>query len=281
MTEEIVVTVICMAYNHEAYIREALEGFVAQRTDFPFEVLVYDDASTDGTADIIREYARAYPSLIRPVLQTENQYSKGVRMAPAFLFPLVRGRYVALCEGDDCWTDPQKLRLQVAAMEACPEVDICAHRAAVVKNGRHTRDIAPHRRDCILPVERVILGGGAFVATASLLCRRECYLTLSPMREVLLNDYSLQVQGSLRGGMLYLNRRMSLYRKGVPRSWTARHRHAPREAQKRMLAVLDEYTEGRYHKAIALRRRLYDAKGLRKWALSLWKELFSSRCRPF
>ena len=75
------VTVLCMAYNHAAYIREALEGFVRQQTDFPFEVLVHDDASTDGTADIIREYAARYPALIRPFYETENQYSKGVRIA--------------------------------------------------------------------------------------------------------------------------------------------------------------------------------------------------------
>lgn len=277
--DEVVVTVICFAYNHEAYIREALEGFVAQRPGFPFEVIVHDDASTDGTAEVIREYARRYPDLFRPVFQTENQFSKGVDIAQAFLFPLVRGRYVALCEGDDRWTDPLKLRRQVEALEANPDIDLCAHRSAVIRGGRHTRDIAPRQRDCIIPVESVILGGGVFVATSSLLCRRECYLEMTPFRKVLMNDYTLQIQGSLRSGMLYLSRCMSIYRKGVPNSWTALHKGLPRDAQKRMLAVLDRFTEGRYHKAVTLRQRLYDAKGLRKAVLSLWKEI-TSRFRP-
>ena len=85
------VTVICLAYNHGPYIRDALEGFVMQKTAFPFEVIVHDDASTDDTPRIIREYACRYPDIIRPVFQTENQYSKGVPISQTFLFPLVRG----------------------------------------------------------------------------------------------------------------------------------------------------------------------------------------------
>ena len=125
--DEITVSVICLAYNHEAWIRNALEGFVSQQAPFRFEVLVHDDASTDGTADIIREYQARYPELIFPVFQTENQYSRGVPVSLRFLAPRIRGRYVALCEGDDFWRDPHKLAKQVAALEAHPEVDICGH----------------------------------------------------------------------------------------------------------------------------------------------------------
>ncbi|MBQ1636007.1 MAG: glycosyltransferase family 2 protein, partial [Bacteroidales bacterium] len=129
------VTVICLAYNHGPYIRDALEGFVMQKTAFPFEVIVHDDASTDDTPRIIREYASRYPDIIRPVFQTENQYSKGVPISQTFLFPLVKGRYVALCEGDDYWTDPLKLSRQVEALEANPGVDICTHKVLKTKNG--------------------------------------------------------------------------------------------------------------------------------------------------
>ena len=122
--DEIVVSVICMAYNHEAWIRDALEGIVTQQAPFRFEVLVHDDASTDGTVEIIRDYQARYPDLIVPVFQRENQYSRGEPVMQRFVAPLVRGRYVALCEGDDYWTDPFKLAKQVAALEARPEVDI-------------------------------------------------------------------------------------------------------------------------------------------------------------
>ena len=107
------VSVFCTAYNHEAYIRDALEGFVSQQTNFPFEVLIHDDASTDGTANIIREYAQKYPNIIRPVYQTQNQYSQKVPIIKTFLGPIAQGKYIAYCEGDDYWCDPLKLQRQV------------------------------------------------------------------------------------------------------------------------------------------------------------------------
>ena len=255
------VSVICLAYNHEAYIRDALEGFVRQQTDFPFEVLVHDDASTDGTAEIIREYAGRYPQIIRPFFETENQYSKGVVIARDMLFPHVRGRYVALCEGDDYWIDPLKLSKQVAALEAHPEVDICAHRALKMRNGKPCGHVGPCCRKRVFPVERVIRGGGGFVATCTLMCRREAYLLDTPMRRELFFDYTLQIQGSLHGGMLWLPDCMAVYRRGVSESWTARNigRHKTGHYQKflRMLDALDSYTEGKYSSAIRARRRRY------------------------
>ena len=96
---EPLVSICCITYNHKEYIRDALDGFLSQRTDFPYEILINDDASTDGTADIIREYEQKYPEKIRALLQTENQYSKGItNPSGAFNFPRVRGRYVAMCE---------------------------------------------------------------------------------------------------------------------------------------------------------------------------------------
>ena len=255
------VTVICLAYNHEAYIRDALEGFVKQQMDFPFEVLVHDDASTDGTAAIIREYAERYPDIIRPVYESENRHSKGVRIAMDVLLPLVRGRYVALCEGDDYWTDPHKLSRQVAAMEAHPELDICAHRTLKMRNGKPRGHVGPWGSTRVIPVERVILGGGGFVATCSLMCRREAYSQDSPMRQELFLDYTLQVQGALRGGMLWLPDCMAVYRRGVSNSWTARH-IGPRKIWHytkfiKMLDALDAYTEGRYSSVIRRRKAIY------------------------
>ena len=255
------VTVICLAYNHGSYIREALEGFVGQKTDFPFEVLVHDDASTDGTAGIIREYAARYPGIIRPVFQTENQHSKGVHIARDILFPLIRGRYVALCEGDDYWSDPYKLSKQVAAMEAHPDVDICAHGAVKAKAGKIYGRVGPAGPSRIIPAWRVIWAGGGFVATCSLLCRRDAYLTDTPMRRILFIDYTLQIQGALRGGMLYLNDRMAVYRRGVSGSWTASHIGRKKTGHYasflQMLDALDQWTPGRYSFVIRARKLRY------------------------
>ena len=115
------VTVCCTTYNHERYVSEAIESFLMQETDFPFEIIVHDDASTDGTAKIIREYEEKYPRLIRTIIQSENQYSKAGLINPRFVFPRARGKYLALCEGDDYWTDPLKLQKQVTFLEENPD----------------------------------------------------------------------------------------------------------------------------------------------------------------
>ena len=98
---QIGVSIVCNAFNHERYIAQALESFLMQKTDFPFEILVHDDASTDGTAEIIRTYAKRFPQIVLPLFQTENQYSKKVSIGSSFQYPRARGKYIALCEGDD------------------------------------------------------------------------------------------------------------------------------------------------------------------------------------
>lgn len=112
------VSVCCTTYNHENYIRDVIEGFLIQKITFPFEIIIHDDASTDGTTEIIKEYADKYPELIVPIFQTQNQYSQGIKPWPNFVFPKARGKYIALCEGDDYWTDPYKLQKQVGFLEA-------------------------------------------------------------------------------------------------------------------------------------------------------------------
>ncbi|WP_428048851.1 glycosyltransferase [Candidatus Avelusimicrobium caledoniensis] len=138
------VSVLVLTYNHVRYIAQALDGFVSQRTKFPFEVLVYDDASTDGTADIIRRYAKQYPQLIKPVLQTNNQFSKGVYVDKAFNWPRVQGKYVALCEGDDYWSDPDKLQKQVDFLDAHPDYAVCFHPVKVIwEDKSHPESLFP------------------------------------------------------------------------------------------------------------------------------------------
>ena len=128
MKQKPLVTVSCIAYNHEKYIARALDSFLKQKTDFPFEIVIHDDASTDRTAEIIREYAEKYPDIIRPMYQTENQYSKGIsNISGAFNFPRAEGKYIAMCEGDDYWIDDTKLQRQADYMEAHPECTMCFH----------------------------------------------------------------------------------------------------------------------------------------------------------
>lgn len=120
-TSPLMVTIRCCTYNHEPYIRQCLEGFVMQKTNFRFEAIVHDDASTDGTAAIIREYAEKYPDIIKPIFETENQYSKRDGSLRRIMNAHTHGKYVAVCEGDDYWIDPLKLQKQVDFLETHPD----------------------------------------------------------------------------------------------------------------------------------------------------------------
>lgn len=125
---EPLVSICCTAYNHVLFIRQCLDGFMMQKTTSRFEVLIHDDASTDGTQNIIREYEERYPDVIKPIYQTENQYSKGIRINLSYNFPRARGKYIAFCEGDDYWTTSDKLQKQVDFLENHSDYVMCSHR---------------------------------------------------------------------------------------------------------------------------------------------------------
>ncbi len=125
--QPLMVSIKCLAYNHGKFIRETLEGFVMQKTNFRFEAIVHDDASTDNTAEIIREYAEKYPNIIKPIYETENQYSKKDGSLTRIMYNACKGKYIAMCEGDDYWTDPYKLQKQVDFLETHPDYVMCSH----------------------------------------------------------------------------------------------------------------------------------------------------------
>lgn len=137
--ERPLVAIRCITYNHEPYIRDALEGFVMQKTDFPFVAVVHDDASTDGTAAIIREYAEKYPDIVKPIFETENQYSKRDGSLRKIMDDACRAtgaEYIAMCEGDDYWTDSLKLQKQVDFLEARPDYGMCYARVRRLDQAR-------------------------------------------------------------------------------------------------------------------------------------------------
>jgi len=264
---QIMVSIHCLAYNHEKYISDALDSFIMQKTSFAFEVLIHDDASTDGTAEIIREYEKKYPDIIKPIYQTENQYSKHVSIFRTYQLPRMKGKYYAVCEGDDYWTDPYKLQKQYDAMENHPEVDICSHKALLVDSSDKSiiSVSAPAQENCIIPVERVIEGGGGFVMTNSLFVRNRFDAENYPFRLNNTYDYSLQIAGSLRGGMLYLSDCMSAYRVLSQNSWVKTQAKDPKLRKQHMKKVqlmlnqLNIDTNNKYKKSInkVLRRNKY------------------------
>lgn len=175
-SKELIVTIRCLAYNHEPYIRQCLEGFVMQKTNFRFEAIVHDDASTDGTAAIILEYAEKYPDIIKPIIETENQYSKRDGSLRRIMDAHMHGKYIAICEGDDYWTDPYKLQKQVDFLEANPEYSMCFANAI-----EHWEDGSKEDRCFSNVADRDYTGAEIYekwiIPTASVLFRKEIILS--------------------------------------------------------------------------------------------------------
>ncbi|MFA6931733.1 MAG: glycosyltransferase, partial [Lentisphaeria bacterium] len=126
------VSIFCLSYNHGAYLKRAFDSFDMQQLDAPIEIVIHDDASTDGSDKIIREYASRNPN-VKAIIQKENQYTKHGGFSFLSEIPLA-GKYVAVCEGDDYWTDPQKLSRQVAYLEAHPNCSLVFHPVRTIRS---------------------------------------------------------------------------------------------------------------------------------------------------
>lgn len=216
---ECLVSIMCTAYNHEKYIRQTLQSFVDQQTDFAFEVLVNDDCSTDGTAAIIREFAQRYPDIIRPFYQEKNLFSQGLYIYREVFSPAARGRYTAKCEGDDYWCDPTKLQRQVDFMRAHPQYSACVHNTTLTycAVAQEDRPLLKFGRDCDIPIEAAAKGVSYCFHTSAVLAKTEL---LSSVPQKLFNagyshgfgDHPEAMWLIFNGPIRYLDRCMSVYR---------------------------------------------------------------------
>lgn len=217
-----IISVCCITYNHAPYIRQALDSVLMQETEYPFEIIIHDDASTDGTTEIVHEYERRYPDIIKPIYQRENQYSKDPRVLKNFLYPKAKGKYIALLECDDYWTDPNKLQKQVCYMETHPECSGTFHASNWITDGKIIRNDCHFREERNITPQQVIVGGGEYCATASLCFRSQYALDYPSFRQMdEICDYSLEILLPLRGIFHYFPDIMCHYRFGRSGSWTA------------------------------------------------------------
>lgn len=224
------VSVLCTAYNHQEYIAECLESFVKQKTDFQFEVLVNDDASTDSTAEIIRQYAEKYPDIIRPFYQEKNLYSR-LKMPGLFakvFYPEVKGKYIALCEGDDKWCDESKLQRQVDWLEAHHEYSACVHNTTLRFCGNESDDrlLISEEGDRDVEFSTVIKGMSFAFHTSSILARSE-YIVEPPEFHFVagsygFTDYAIGLWLTMNGKVRFIDRPMSMYRiSSNPEAWSS------------------------------------------------------------
>ncbi|MCQ8131035.1 glycosyltransferase, partial [Methylomonas rivi] len=219
------VSVCCTTFNHENYISDAIDGFLMQDTDFPFEIIIRDDCSTDKTTDIISEYVKKFPNLIKPIYETENQFSKGVKPMPV-VFKKAAGKYFALCEGDDYWLNNNKLSIQVNELENNAHINITFHPAysdsSLVQN--ECSIVCQHSltKHIFSPSES-IEGGGEFCPTCSLVFRKSVFDNLPEWFYLApVGDMYIQYIGSLPNGILFLPEPMSFYRTQGTVNWTSK-----------------------------------------------------------
>lgn len=214
---QIGVSVICTCYNQSSYISDALDGFISQQCNFPYEIIVHDDASLDGTSEIVLRYAKQYPNLIFPIIQVQNQFSQGISGIDVGL-SRARYKYVALCEGDDYWVDSLKLQKQFDFMESHDDYSLCLHNAIIhncLLNISYLSESGPDREKT---TEDIIgEGGGEMNPTASFFFRRDL-LTRACRGPV--SDHFIMMELACKGRVFWLDEPMSVYRLNSKGSWS-------------------------------------------------------------
>lgn len=222
MQNQIMVSIVCLTYNHEAFIEEAIKGFLNQKVSFDYEVLVHDDASTDRTACILERYEQKYPDIIKPIYQTENQYNC-CRIFPNYIMPRIRGKYIALCDGDDYWIDKKKLQLQVDYMEQHPDCTMTMHNAWRLQWDTGEKKILNTFPESgyYEQREQILAGLGTdFPACASMVFRSDIMKSIPAFfLEPKAIDYSIRQYCAAKGNIYYFDRIMSVYRAATPQSF--------------------------------------------------------------
>lgn len=215
MTDCVMVSVVIATYNQECYLKDAIEGAIKQNTNFKYEILIVDDASTDCTQDIIREYEKRYPDVIKGIFHKENQFQY-CKCGMFFHSPQIKGKYFALCDGDDYWTDENKLQKQVDFLESHDEYSMCMHNAVkwnCVSGEKQLLDTFPE--DGTYSQEKQILAGlGTDFPTSSSYVLRTKFLKDIPdfFLEMQALDYSVRQYFACKGKVYYFKKPMSVYR---------------------------------------------------------------------
>lgn len=212
------VTICCITYNHLNYITECIEGFLLQKTTFPIEILIFDDASTDGTKEIIEKYA-SQEKRVKTFLQTENQWLKKKYGLLDWLFPVAKGKYIALCEGDDYWTDPYKLQKQVDFLE-CNNDYVCCLTESLVGDTSIQKNHSGILEDTDILSEQILID--CSFATNTIIFRNNLInFSDKIFLEAPLGDTLILYLLSLKGKIKYFSFTTGFYRKHMGGLYTS------------------------------------------------------------
>lgn len=251
-SEQPIVSICCLVYNHEPFLRDCFEGFVMQKTTFPIEILVHDDASTDRSADIIREYTEKYPDLFKPIYQKENQYSKGKGFVGMTLnFERAKGKYIAMCEGDDYWTDPLKLQKQVDFLEQNPKYSICFHDINVTCDGIN---FVKFDNRVSLETDIYDLAKWNYIVTLSVVYRlnSDVHKRFQSMGNLPISDYPLWLLNAEYGKIKKIPSIMAVYRKHHSGMWTGKSMYEQNKMLIESLLPIRNYYRDRNEKVTDL-----------------------------
>lgn len=270
------VSIMCITYNHADFIAQCLDSFLSQKTNFNFEIIIHDDVSTDGTQDIIRQYAKQYPDKIIPIYAQQNEYSKNPHFFIEKMLPYIKGKYIAFCEGDDYWTNVDKLQTQYDYMEKHPLCSLCFHNTDILymNTGRieqtNSKNIygvfqtpdnhysAGNIQFCRFATHTTVPSASEFFRTKDLENLPQCFYT-PPCA-----DLPLELILSSKGYAYYLPKSMSMYRKSagysVSDSWKKDYEGEINRSQRfiSFLSEFDDYTKHLYHNNLQLLQQYYE-----------------------
>ncbi len=225
MHTSIEVSICCLTYNHESYIEEALTSFIKQKTSFKYEIIVFDDCSTDSTTKIVNKFKLKYPDLIKVIIPAQNTFSQG-KTSFYDLILASEGKYVACCEGDDYWISDNKLQAQFEFLENHPNVDLCFHPSYTLigKDILNCRYGYYGNKSSIISAKEVIKSSSGYIPMPSIMIRSDKFKSLfhsyPGFFSTNLWHSTIQIIGSIRGGAGYVPKYYSVYRSMHPGSWS-------------------------------------------------------------
>ncbi|ARA21897.1 TPA: glycosyltransferase [Proteus mirabilis] len=219
-TNDIVISICCITYNQEAYIQDALNSFLKQKTAFPFEILIGDDRSTDNTLNILIEYQNKYPNIIRIICPEKNL---GANSNLLNLIHHAKAKYIALCEGDDFWIDSHKLEKQYSTMIKY-DTNFSYHRAYKLNGNRKRISFSYGENILTTNIKNIFHTHGQYSPTSSYMLKKEVFDILPNwFSNAVIGDFFLEIYSMKDKNGLYLPDIMSVYRENAINSWTRNH----------------------------------------------------------
>lgn len=261
-SNDIMVSVLCQTYNHEKYIAECLQSLVSQKVSFRYEILVHDDASTDNTANLIREFEKEYPDLIKPIYQKENQWSKGNKVFSDIQLPRCIGRYIAICEGDDYWIDPLKLQKQVDFLESHPDYAMCFSKCREQIEVSGIENVFSHLESRDYMGHEVL--SKWTIPTATVLFRNYGSYLIFAFPEVVHADIFLFLLLAEKGKLFCMNEMTATYRRNSGGLTQLPQNEKLLKSYLEHYMILDNYFNKKYHSILARQINLVSIRLVKK-----------------